>query len=42
VAQVHERERSYWLVIRQTSSKPMGDEVVARILDVERRAGGGR
>jgi hypothetical protein len=35
MAQVHKRERSRWLVIRRSSSKPKRDEVVARIPDVE-------
>jgi hypothetical protein len=35
MAQVHKKERSRWLVIRRSSSKPKRDEVVARIPDVE-------
>jgi len=35
MAQAHKRERSRWLVIRRSSSKPKRDEVVARIPEME-------
>src|ERR1017187_6416249 len=41
MAQVHKKERSRWLVIRRSSSKPKRDEAVARLPDVGWGGGSG-